>query len=77
MQLTGFSVSYDCHDNIISLAIALYHLIITCNPTWCNSDWRNRIQKCHISKPNKVLDVYQTLSSFAGGVWGQDYKGTA
>ena len=36
--------------------------------TWHESDWCNKIQKCHISKPQKALDVYQTLSSW-WGLW--------
>ena len=40
--------------------------------TWHKSDWRNRIQKCHVSKPQKALDVYQTLSSFWG--WGLETR---
>ena len=36
--------------------------------TWRESDWCDRIQKCHVSKPQKALNVYQTLSSFWG--WG-------
>ena len=32
------------------------------------SDWCNRIQTCQVSKAQKALDVYQTLSSFWG--WG-------
>ena len=36
--------------------------------TWHESDLCDRIQICHVSKPQKALDMYQTLSSFWG--WG-------
>ena len=51
------------------VASARCHMIITCKPcTWRESDWCNRIQTCQVSKTQKALDVYQTLSFFWG--WG-------
>ena len=34
--------------------------------TWRKSDWCKKLQKCHVSKPQKALNVYQTLSSWWG-----------
>ena len=39
--------------------------------TWYESDWCDRIQKCHVSKPQRVLNVYQILFSFGGWCWGR------
>ena len=52
------------------MAIVQCHMIITCKPHGMNligaTEFRN--------KPQKALDVYQTLSLLEGGVWGQDYQ---
>ena len=36
--------------------------------TWHESDWCDRIQKCHVSKPQRVLNVYQILFPLEDGV---------
>ena len=39
-----------------------------CNDNHVQDTWRDRIQICHISEPQKALNMYQILSSFWG--WG-------
>jgi hypothetical protein len=57
------------HQLLSIVAIAWCHVI-----TWHESDWYYRTQKCHISKPQIQLSVYQTLSSFGCGS-GDETKG--
>ena len=64
--MTTHNFGMATHQRLLRAAIVGYRAVSYDNhmqATWRESDWCNRIQKCHVSKPQKVLDVYQTLSS--------------
>ena len=59
------------HQRLSRVAIVGYSAVLHDNhvqATWCESDWCDRIQKCHVSKPQGVLNVYQILFPLEDGI---------
>ena len=59
------SVTLTCSNRWLARGVNDNHMIIICKP---HGDWCDRIQTCQVSKIQKALDAYQTLSALWG--WG-------